>query len=311
MSRYSSRPESPRLTLRQLEIFLAVAEHGGTAAAAGVLALSQSAVSAGLKTLEARYDRELFDRVGKRLLLNSTGRSIQSRARALLEDVQRLEADLLVAAPTGDLNLSASFTIANHVVVDYLTHWLECYPSARVDITPGNTPDVVARVLNRESELGLIENHATTAGIELIPWMDDELFVFAAAAHPLARKGRLQSRDLNKVNWILREPNSGARSLFDEVFADRLPELSVRMELSHNEPILRAVAQGLGVGCLSEKVLAPLVADGTFVPLRLPPNLRLQRKFYFCLRAQRNHRPEVMEFLRLCRDRPYQSVNAE
>ena len=310
MSRTSSRPESPRLTLRQLEIFLAVAEHGGTAAAADVLALSQSAVSAGLKTLEASYDRELFDRVGKRLLLNSTGRGIQARARALLEEAQRLEADLMVAAPTGDLNLSASFTIANHVVVDYLTPWLERYPSARVDITPGNTPDVVARVLSRESELGLIENHAATAGIELIPWMDDELFVFCSPAHPLARKGRLQARDLSKANWILREPNSGARSLFDEVFADRLPELSVRMELRHNEPILRAVAQGLGIGCLSEKVLAPLVANGTFVPLGLPPNLRLQRKFYFCLRAQRNHRPEVMDFLRLCQDRPYQSLIA-
>ena len=126
----------------------------------------------------------------------------------------------------------------------------------------------------------------------------------------LTNKGRLQARDLSKANWILREPNSGARSLFDEVFTDRLPELSVRMELRHNEPILRAVAQGLGIGCLSEKVLAPLVANGTFVPLGLPPNLRLQRKFYFCLRAQRNHRPEVMDFLRLCRDRPYQSLIA-
>ncbi len=292
--------ESLRLTLRQLEIFLAVAREGTTAGAGISLALSQSAVSAALKSLESNHNTTLFDRVGKKLSLNHTGRQLESRARQLLDDARQLESELLAASPSGDLNISASFTIANHLMVDYLAAWLNRYPQARVDITPGNTPDVVQRVLDRESELGLIEHETTLQGVELIPWVADELFVFCSSDHPLASKGRLTEADILTASWILREPESGARLLFDQVFSSQLRQLRVRLELRHNEPILRAVEQQLGIGCLSEKVLAPYLAQGGLVALSLPRKFRLRRRFYFCLRKQRAHRPEVEEFLALC-----------
>jgi DNA-binding transcriptional LysR family regulator len=295
------RSESLRFSLRQLEIFIAVASTGTTAEAGQVLAMSQSAVSAALKALENNHNAELFDRIANRLVLNPTGRQLEVRARVLLEEARQLQAELLLASPSGDLNISASFTIANHLMVDYLAAWLSRYPMAKVDITPGNTPDVVTRILNRECELGLIENETQTKGVELIPWVEDELFAFCAPSHPLAKKGRLTETDILRVDWILREPNSGARSLFDQVFASLVPKLRVRLELRHNEPILRAVEQELGVGCLSEKVLAPHLAQGALVALALPKKLRLRRKFYFCQRRQRHHRPEVTEFLNLCR----------
>ena len=169
-----------RVTLRQLEIFLAVAREGTTLEAGHALALSQSAVRASLKALQSNHGTVLFDRVGNRLALNHAGRRLESRARQLLDEARKLEAELLAAAPSGDLNISASFTIANHLLVDYLTPWLNRYPSARVDITPGNTPDVVERVLNRDSELGLIENEMTVPGVDLIPWVQDELFAFCS-----------------------------------------------------------------------------------------------------------------------------------
>ncbi len=295
------RNESLRFSLRQLEIFIAVASTGTTAEAGQVLAMSQSAVSAALKALETNHNAELFDRIANRLVLNPTGRQLEVRARVLLEEARQLQAELLSASPSGDLNISASFTIANHLMVDYLATWLSRYPMAKVDITPGNTPDVVTKILNRESELGLIENETNAKGVDLIPWVEDELFAFCAPSHPLAQRGRLTETDILRVDWILREPNSGARSLFDQVFASLVPQLRVRLELRHNEPILRAVEQELGVGCLSEKVLAPHLEQGALVALALPKKLRLRRKFYFCQRRQRHHRPEVTEFLNLCR----------
>lgn len=295
------RNEPLRFSLRQLEIFIAVASTGTTAGAGQVLAMSQSAVSAALKALETNHNAELFDRIANRLVLNPTGRQLELRARLLLDEARQLQAELLSASPSGDLNISASFTIANHLMVDYLAAWLSRYPMAKVDITPGNTPDVVTKILNRESELGLIENETNARGVDLIPWVEDELFAFCAPSHPLAQIGRLTEADILRVDWILREPNSGARSLFDQVFASLVPQLRVRLELRHNEPILRAVEQELGVGCLSEKVLAPHLEQGALVALVLPKKLRLRRKFYFCQRQQRHHRPEVTEFLNLCR----------
>ena len=124
--------------------------------------------------------------------------------------------------------------------------------------------------MNRDSELGLIENEMTVPGVELIPWVQDELFAFCSPCHPLAARGRIREADILRQHWILREPESGARSLFDEVFKAQLPKMSIRLELRHNEPILRAVEQQLGIGCLSEKVLAPHLSSGGLVALSMP-----------------------------------------
>ncbi len=71
-----------RLTLRQLQIFVAVARAGSTMAAAQEIALSQSATSASLNELEDLLGGRLFNRVGRRLVLNEHGRSMLPQARA-------------------------------------------------------------------------------------------------------------------------------------------------------------------------------------------------------------------------------------
>ncbi|MDR3418107.1 MAG: LysR family transcriptional regulator [Nevskia sp.] len=73
------------LSLRQLQIFRAVAQTGNTGAAARLVHLSQSAVSAALNELERALELRLFDRVGKRLLLNDNGRALLPRALAVLD----------------------------------------------------------------------------------------------------------------------------------------------------------------------------------------------------------------------------------
>src|SRR5215470_2421213 len=103
------------LTLRQLQIFSCVAERGSTSGAAEIVALSQSATSAAINELERMLELSLFDRVGKRLLLNDNGRSLLPQARALLdgaETIQRWarEGESLLGA----MRIGASTTIGNY-----------------------------------------------------------------------------------------------------------------------------------------------------------------------------------------------------
>ncbi len=65
-----------RLNLRQLEVFVATARGGSTRGAADRMARSQSAASAALAELEAAIGAPLFDRVGRRLVLNESGRAL-------------------------------------------------------------------------------------------------------------------------------------------------------------------------------------------------------------------------------------------
>lgn len=291
-----------RFSLRQLEIFLAIARHRTTGAAAAELCLSQSAVSSALQTLESAYDLQLFDRVGKRLELNAVGQSLRTSAEALLSHARTFESEMLSHDQIGHLKIAASFTIANHLAVDYLAVYLEQHPNAKVEISSGNSPDVVARVRNFEVDLGMIENEINHPELELTPWINDELVVFCSREHPLANKRDISERDLLDARWILREPDSGARQRFDHTFSGLLPQIKIYMQFKHNEPIKRAVERGLGISCLSDRVLQTQFADGSLVPLRLNKKYRMQRRFYLVTPRAGHRSPAVDAFMKVCMD---------
>ncbi|WP_372781367.1 LysR family transcriptional regulator [Litorivivens sp.] len=287
-------------TLRQLGIFLAVARHENVSRAAQDLNLSQSAASAALQTLEQNYGMTLFERQGNKLTLNSVGHSLRKEAETLYAHCQQFDQVLQQHGDLGHLKVGASFTIGNYLVVRYLADYLAHYPDADVDLTTSNTPDIVAKVLNYEVDVGMIEREVQHRDLELIPWMEDELIVFCAASHPLARKGTLGNKDIRAARWILREPNSGARHTFDHAMAELLPDINIYREFHHNEAIKSAVESGLGIGCLSQVVVQNDFRNGTLVPLKLSRR-DMRRRFYFALPRKRYQKSAVDYWINLCR----------
>ena len=291
-----------RFTLRQLEVFLAIARHKNTFLAAEDLYMSQSAVSAALKTLEKAYEIQLFDRIGKRLELNEVGKTLRRKAESLLAHAREFDEDLKGHDQIGHLKIGASFTIANHLAVNYLASYLTEYPGAEVDFSVANSPEIVSRVLNYEVDLGMIESEVNHSELELIPWMDDELIVFCSPDHPLARKGKLSDRDILENRWILREAESGARQTFNRAFTSLLPRLDVYFEFKHNEAIKKAVESGLGIGCLSQIVLQGNFREGSLIPLKLSRKHQMKRTFYIALAKNRYRKRAVDAWVRTCRE---------
>ncbi len=81
-------------TLRQMQIFLAVARHQNISRAAQSLHMSQSAASEALLNLEHTYEVALFDRVSNKLALNAIGRTVRKEADALLALCKSFEESL-------------------------------------------------------------------------------------------------------------------------------------------------------------------------------------------------------------------------
>jgi DNA-binding transcriptional LysR family regulator len=288
-----------KFTLRQLQIFLAVAKHQNISKAAQSLHMSQSAASEALLNLEHTYEVSLFDRVSNKLSLNAIGRTLRLEAENLIARCQSFEQMLQDHTDVGHLKVGASFTIGNHLATRYLADYLAKYPEADVQLDIANTPDVVARVLNFDVDIGMIEGEVHHRELELIPWRDDELIVFCAADHPLARKKTLTNKDIREAQWILREPDSGARNTFDRALAGLLPDINIYLEFKHNEAIKNAVESGLGVGCLSQIVLQKNFDNGDLVPLTLPRR-NMRRTFYFALPRNQLRLDSVKSWIHTC-----------
>ncbi|MEG9609062.1 DNA-binding transcriptional regulator YeiE [Citrobacter portucalensis] len=281
------------ITLRQLEVFAEVLKSGSTTQASVMLALSQSAVSAALTDLEGQLGVQLFDRVGKRLVVNEHGRLLYPRALALLE--QTTEIEQLFREDSGAIRVYASSTIGNYILPAMIARYRQDFPDLPLELSVGNSQDVINAVLDFRVDIGLIEGPCHSTEIISEPWLEDELVVFAAPSSPLT-KGPVTLEQLAASPWILRERGSGTRELVDYLLLSHLPRFQMAMELGNSEAIKHAVRHGLGISCLSRRVIAEQLQAGTLseVPVPLP---RLVRTLWRVHHRQKHISNAITRFL--------------
>ncbi|EOZ9305838.1 DNA-binding transcriptional regulator YeiE [Citrobacter freundii] len=281
------------ITLRQLEVFAEVLKSGSTTQASVMLALSQSAVSAALTDLEGQLGVQLFDRVGKRLVVNEHGRLLYPRALALLE--QTTEIEQLFREDNGAIRVYASSTIGNYILPAMIARYRHDFPDLPLELSVGNSQDVINAVLDFRVDIGLIEGPCHSTEIISEPWLEDELVVFAAPSSPLT-KGPVTLEQLAASPWILRERGSGTRELVDYLLLSHLPRFQMAMELGNSEAIKHAVRHGLGISCLSRRAIAEQLQAGTLseVPVPLP---RLVRTLWRVQHRQKHISNAITRFL--------------
>jgi DNA-binding transcriptional LysR family regulator len=288
-----------RFTLRQLEVFLAVARSESVSRAAEELGMSQSAVSGALADLENQFEIQLFDRVGKRLQLSRLGRSLRPRCEALQEQAGELEHALANRSDIGLLRVGATLTIGNYVAVPLMARFMREHAGARVTLEVANTAEIARQVANFEIDVGLVEGELQHADLEVTPWCDDELVVFCAASHRFARQAQLTDDDLRAAVWIVRERGSGTRQAFEHAMHGILSDLEIALELQHTEAIKSAVEADLGVGCVSRIALGEAFRHGTLAPCNVPQR-DFRRHFCFVVHKQKYRSAAIQSWLELC-----------
>lgn len=288
-----------RLTLRQLQVFTEIARHENVSRAAERLAMSQPAASTALNELERNYNCQLFDRAGKRLVINALGLELLPQARALLEQAQAVDALLKGQQGFGSLNVGATLTIGNYLAALLLGHFMQHHPECKMRLHVNNTEHIIEQVSEFSLDLGLIEGQCQHPDIQVTPWVHDELVVFCAPSHRLAAVGTASLQELQQEAWILREQGSGTRRTFENALQSHNVRMKTLLELEHTEAIKRAVESGLGIGCVSRLALRDAFRRGSLVPIETP-ELALGRPFSFIWHQQKFQTRAMQEFVQLC-----------
>ncbi|MGB6241860.1 MAG: LysR family transcriptional regulator [Castellaniella sp.] len=285
------------LSIRQLEIFDAVAATGSVRRAAEQLHLTQPAVSMALAELERQLGSTLFDRERGRLHLNAQGAEQLPLAREILErlqDMQRRHPDTQ-GKLTGALRVGASNTVGNYLVGELLGPIVAQHPMVALHLTVDNTRAIADMLLDHTIDIACVEGPVHHARLETLPWRSDALVVCAAPSHPLAQRTRLKAQDFAGAPWILRERGSATRALSEQALT-ALPPGRILLELGQIEAIKQAVIAGLGIACLPYAATLDAVATGRLRVLRTP-FLNLDRRLSIVLHRSRYRGTLIEAFL--------------
>ena len=245
-----------RCTLRQLQVFAAVARHASYARAAEELHLTQPAVFTQVKQLEDALGAVLLDRIGKRLFLTEAGQAVLATARETLEGIERLEMQLadLQGLRRGRLRLAIVST-AQYFLPRLLGAFCTENPGIEVALTVTNRQTVIARLAANEDDLCILGQPPEGLDVVARPIARNAILVLAPPGHPLAGVTAVPFAALAEAPFILREPGSGTRAAAEKFFAENGIRPQVRMELGSNEAIKAAVAAGLGLAILSQDTI--------------------------------------------------------
>lgn len=286
------------ISLRQVEAFFYTAKLGSLSQAAERLCITQAAASMALREFENQLGEQLFERIGKKLVLNESGRAVMSTASEIIGRAEELACSFNKESGDvrGSLIVGASSTIGNYVLPDYISEFVDCGAAGNIRLDVGNTHEIIEKVLKYEVDLGIIEGLCHEPMINVIPWMDDELAVFASSANPLSSKKEVTREDLESCRWILRESGSGTRAIFEHQVSALSIKLNVMLVLGHTEAIKNAVAKSGGVSCLSRFVLSDMEKLGRIKMLNTP-FMDLKRKFYVLIHQDKFHTKIMKQFL--------------
>ena len=223
-------------SFKQLELFISLSRTERVVETAKEYEMSQSAVSMSIRELEKEVSEQLFDRIGKKLILNDRGHLLLARCKTHVEGLKEVYANFNASQLMGELRITASVTIADYLMPYLLNDYLNAYEGLSIKLKSANTSDVIKQVKSGECDLGFIEGDCLDGAIECNILMQDELVV-VSRDRSLQEKGTLFIDQLLHKKWILREEGSGTRSVFLNAIAPLDREINIFMEFENTEAI--------------------------------------------------------------------------
>ena len=244
-------------TLRQLEVFEAIARLGSFTRAAEELFLTQPTVSMQVKKLADDVGLPLFEQVGKKIYLTDAGHAMHKTSREIFNHYSHFE--MVVAdmkgMKQGALRL-AVVTTAKYFAPRLLGPFCQQYPGIEVSLKVSNRERILERLADNQDDLYILGQPPEELDAVAEAFLDNPLVVLAPANHPLAGKKRIPLTRLAQEPFLLREPGSGTRKALERLMSDHGLTIKMRMELGSNEAIKQAIVGGLGVSVLSRHTLA-------------------------------------------------------
>lgn len=257
------------MTLRDLQIFQAVAESGKMSVAAARLDIAQPTVSHVIANIEADYGIQLFERLSKRLYITSDGRQLLNYAKNILSMFNEMEAGMGFGSRPQPLRIGATITIGSSILAEIINQYEHSHPSCKTSVYVDNTSTIEHKLLHDQLDVALVEGVVTSNELVTKPVFKDALVLVCDRNHPFASRRTVQAQDLASQPFILRERGSGTRARFEQYLKKYGITVEEKWICHSSDAILHAVANGQGMTVISYRLAERQLLSGELHLLEL------------------------------------------
>jgi LysR family transcriptional regulator, low CO2-responsive transcriptional regulator len=294
------------MTLKQLEVFVAIAETGSFSKGAEKSGITQSTASQHIMGLEEELGIRLFDRGRGGALLTEAGKLFFSRAGKIISDCASSHAAIqrFISMEDVTLRVGASDVPGGWMIPAVIGQFRKMHPTVRLEVTQGNSRSVVRRLADEEIELGFIGGRFDDERISFDPMGEDSLICAVSPDVEREHAGGLSQAELCAVPLITREDGSGTQKAVYKALAGtwiNKDSLTIVARLGSSEAIRRALLSGAGYSFISARTITEELASGQLTAVRIP-GVQITRKFYAARREGRELSPAAAAFLGLMLD---------
>ena len=263
----------------QLKAFHAVARSGSFSRAAIAVGLTQPAISDHVRKLEEAHGVQLFRRLPRGVALTDLGRRLLALTERLFETEAEVDELLSRARGLREGTLLIGADAAVHVL-PLLARFRKRYPAIALKLTGGNTASLMAKLEGFEIDFAVLAELPTSPALRSRPLSESRLIAFAPAGFG---QKTLSLTELASLPLVLREEGSLTRRLVEQEFARRGLRARNVLEIEGREAAAEAVAQGLGIGVVSQSEFA---ASAHLIPLEFSDWHAPMREWLVCLESR-------------------------
>lgn len=240
------------MTLFQLEVLVAVAEHGSFTRAGDEIGLSQSGVSHTIAALEKELGIQLFNRNRNGVTLTSSGIEAVFRARTILSEATQIK-QLGRAAQemyTGTVRIGSFSSATKQLLPPLLRAMRRLYPQLETRVLEGSYQDIADWVDSGIVDVGFLTLPADGLEADFIPLQSDPLLAILPPGHALSREESIMLEQLSREPFIL--PIAGCERLIQSTCQALGLELDIQHEVVDNATIHSMVEAGIGVSVVPQ-----------------------------------------------------------
>lgn len=286
------------MQIESLKVFCDLAETESFTKAAQINAVTQSAVSQQISSLEKQFKSLLIERSKKKFRLTREGQVLYEYSKQMIQTYDSLHSRLqeLKDIISGTIRVATIYSIGLHDLPPYLKKFLKSFPTVNVHVEYRRANQVYEDVLGNVVDLGLVAYPTKDNKLEMVPLRKDTLVLICHPQHPLARNKTIKLPQLAGQKFIGFEPDIPTRKAIDRILKDENVEIQNVMEFDNIETVKRAVEIEAGISIVPQGTITQEVAKQTLAEVKIE-GLDLYRPLAAIYKKNKVLSPAMKQFL--------------